>query len=206
VPLVGAGGAGVALLEQVEADVLARQVPPDRELGLEQRHGPGRVGQRETVEGHRDVPRAGQDVDPLVRVVRVAEHRLLLLEPAERAEVEHHVAVQVLVVRPERGAGEVATAGPDGERLPGRGVPGVVRGAEHLRQVVGRPGRGLRDQLRGEVPQGHRVDRDHTARLPHEQGRRGVHDGPAVELAADPLRGGLDAQLAQRGPQVVSHS
>ena len=57
-----------------------REVEARGLVGLEQRHRPGRLGERLAGERHAHVPRARERVDAVVRVARVPGQRLVLLE------------------------------------------------------------------------------------------------------------------------------
>jgi hypothetical protein len=60
-------------VSEVEAHVGARDVPARREAGLEQQQRAVGVGDDLAVDGDRDVARAAQHVDAVVRVARVLE-------------------------------------------------------------------------------------------------------------------------------------
>src|SRR5438270_11088755 len=79
---------------QIELDVRLRQVIAGREPGLEQQPGTCGLGDRDPLDLDSYMPGAGQDVHPGVRVARVGEDLLVLLEPGvHRVPVEaDHVA------------------------------------------------------------------------------------------------------------------
>ena len=104
-----------------------REVEARGQVGLEQQPGARGLGHDLAVDLDPDRARALADVDAVERVARVAVDPLVLLVPGvERVEVEHHVAVEVLVGEPEPGALAVA----DRHRLAWRrcaranGIPG----------------------------------------------------------------------------------
>ena len=66
--LVRALRGGVAVLEQLDADIGEGQVAAHRQVGLEQQAGPGRLGEHHAVELDAHVARAVEDVDSVVRV------------------------------------------------------------------------------------------------------------------------------------------
>jgi hypothetical protein len=79
--LVRAPGPDVGEQETVHADVLAREVVAGRERGLEEDARPARRRDLLAVHPHDDAPRRVQHVDPVVRVARVDDDLVVLLEP-----------------------------------------------------------------------------------------------------------------------------
>jgi hypothetical protein len=81
----------------LEADVGPVDVVPHRQAGLEHHHRGGRIGQHHPVELDAHPAVRAQRVDPRVRVTRVHEHLLVLLEPGvQRGPLEADGALQAL--------------------------------------------------------------------------------------------------------------
>ena len=168
--LVRAVAARVARVE-LGAHVLARDVEAHRPARLAQQPRARGLGHDLAVDLDPHRARAQAHVDSVVRIARVAGDRLVLVVPVEGVEVEHHIAVEVVVGEPEPGAGAVR----DRDRLARRRVhaerdPRVQQAGD---VAVGRRRRGDagRDVLlrRG-------VDRADAARLPDEARPRALGD------------------------------
>ena len=202
VALVGAGGAQLAG-EQLDRDVVAGEVPPgQREEPLEERPRPTALGEQRALVGDPDVARGGPDVDPVERVARVAEERLVLLPPVEGVEVEDHVVGEV--VGPEPGAGAVVD--PDVHGVAVGGVDRERHGRVQQRRAVAepdgpvlrcRPGRS-RLQRQAEVVHRDGVRRHDPHRLHDQQRPVGTCDQLRPEPDRESLGDRLDAQLGEQ--------
>ena len=183
--LVRAGGLLVRRREQVLTHVEHRYVVAHGQPGLEEQRRRVGVGDRLAVDGDAHVARAGEDVDPLVRVARMHVDLLVLLVPRiELVPVEGDVAGEV------RGLGiERDRVAPDRVLLDlaahlERPVDGIALvGA--VRAVAGRL-----EELHAHVVHGKVVDRG-VARLAQEQRTLRVDDRLAAREHADPLRARL---------------
>src|SRR2546426_8103577 len=113
--LVRAVGRSVAGFE-THVYVLARQIEPHRQQGLEKQLRPVGFREQPAVQLDTDVSAAAQYVDAAERVMWVADHGFVLLTPLERGEFEDDVVGEVWVAGSERGGGAGLFAGDDVER------------------------------------------------------------------------------------------
>jgi hypothetical protein len=186
-------------------DVLARQVEAGRQRGLEEQHGACTAGQQRAVELDAHLARAAAHVDAVVGVARVADERLVLLEPGvEAREVEDHVAGQVGVGRREGDGLARGVAGAQRQALPagrvrGERDPGVQDG--RLRAVRARRGH----ELAADVLDRHRERRHDPPRLPDEHRAGAVDDGVGTDQGADALLDGLVAQRVELLGHRIAH-
>jgi hypothetical protein len=197
---------GVGGPENVTVHGVPREVEPQRQGGLHEEHGGVAVGQDRSVRRHHDVPAAPTAVDAVERIVRMAEHHVLLLTPPrEGVPVENDVPLQVRVVGGERRAREDGAPRGQGERAPGAGVRRERGARVEYRRTV-RPHAyavliGHRPVVLADegvyVAQGHRVARHHPTWLPHDQGLEAVDDEPVTGVRADAHGDGVSAQVRQ---------
>jgi len=182
-PLVGAMADRVGVLEQVHPDVGLRHVVPSGQAGLEQQRRLHALGDGDAVDLDADVARAGEHVDARVRIARVREHLLVLLEPGvHRAPVEPDRVAQL----GNRGVLEADRRAPDALDAEG---PAVTAARRVIDAAVGL------EQLGADV-----VNRDVVGRvvrlLPHVQRPGGVGDQLAAQIRPHPLGAGLGSYLS----------
>ena len=104
------------------------------------------VGEHGAAEADHDVAVAGQQVDALERVVRVADDRVGLLDPVERCPLDDDPTAQVGVVRCEPRGREGALTDDQVEALARGVVPLEVHRAEHRGKPLGHLGRRARHE------------------------------------------------------------
>jgi len=185
--LVGAGGAGRAVLQQILGDVGDGQVPADRQAGLEQRPRPGRLRDDPIADENPDVSRGVENLDAMVRVAGVPRHRLVLLPPGlHGGQVEGDQSGQLGHLRlREHPPGFL------GDPVADRHA--VVHGLP-LAGAVGAPPVRL-EQVHPDVGD-REVEHRKLAVLVQHPGGGAVHHGHVADRAADPRQERLEEQQA----------
>ncbi len=173
--------------EHVEPDVLARQVGPRRQVGLEQEHGGVAVSEDGALQRHLDVPRARQRLDPLVRVAWMRDDLVVLLEPpVDHAGLPAHddpVADRRVVADPRRVL--------DHPVLDHDVVPLHDRALGRVERAAGRRRLRRPEQVGAYVVAPEGVSRHREPLLPEQESVAGVDDRRLADVPPDPLVGGL---------------
>ncbi|MCY1244709.1 hypothetical protein D9M72_578020 [compost metagenome] len=137
----------------------------------------------------------------------MADDLLVVLEPVEGVEIQHHVSGEVRISRPEGRAGQPRVGGHDVELLACRCVAPETgariqrrRGVQHDFYPVFGDVAGLlsgRRQLGPEVHFGDGEDGGDAFGLPYQECEVRVDDGVPARQGTDPFRGGLVAQIRE---------